>query len=98
MLGGWTVTYVLQIPFDEPDRFDSLNVTLLCVCFSHLRAVTSLNACSIAFALYLFQGRPRFIREMKRGLPKIEWLISRYSCKQSQTDMRNRPSMIAISL
>jgi hypothetical protein len=75
------------------------NLTLFCEVSSHLLAVTSLNAFSRADALYFGHlTMPIFLCDTIRGLPKIEWLILSYSRKQSQTGIRNRPSIIAISL
>lgn len=91
-------TYIAQVP----GRVGNKGALWACWSFagsSPRRRVTSLNALSIAFALYFGQRTIPILRcEIHRGLPKMVLLIRSYSSKQSFTVMRNLLSMIAIRL
>jgi hypothetical protein len=66
---------------------------------SQRRAVTSLNAVSIAEALYLGQRTIPMLRcDIGRSFPKIMFPMVAYSSRQSCTVIRNRQSIKAMRL
>jgi hypothetical protein len=91
-------TYIAQVPGSVGNK-GALWACWSLAGSSPRRRVTSVNALSIAFALYFGQRTIPILRcEIQRGLPKMVLLIRSYSSKQSLTVMRNLLSMIAIRL